>query len=265
MSGLRRLVAPLLALGVVGAVVGLGSGQRRARADAERQVAGAVASRLDAHVEAQLQVVAELADRFARWEVLPRAALVDSLRSVASRHRDLRQLVVADRAGRVLAGWDTSQPLGRETVAPGTLDPVLGRRQVITRRGGLLVRGESRAGRLGRLWVAAAIGRPDGTRPGYVSATLDLAALRRSLARTTPGRIRMKVETRQGQRLFPCALDQEVGGHASETARFRVWVALGAPRPWGWWGAALACLAGLLWLALRRGAPGSRAPGSSPP
>lgn len=252
MHRMRRWFAPLLALGLAGSIIGLSLGERRARARAERRIARAVASRLDSDVRAQLEVVAELADRFARWEVLPRAALVNALRSVAARHVDLRQLVVADRAGRILAGWDTNQPLGREAVTPATLDPVLQRRQVISARSGLLVRGESRAGRLRRLWVAAAIGRPDGARPGYVAATLDLSALRRSFFKAIPSQGRMKVETRQGRQIFPCAQRQEKGGHASETTWFRVWVALPAPTTWPWWAVALACLAGLVWLAMRR-------------
>ena len=125
---LVRWLVPLFALGLAGSVAGLSLALGEARQDAERQIAQAVATRLDAHVEAQLDVVAELADRFARWEVLPRAALVDALRSVAARHRDLRQLVVADRTGRILAGWDTSQTLGHESVPPGAMDPVLLRR-----------------------------------------------------------------------------------------------------------------------------------------
>ncbi len=170
----------------------------------EQSTARAVSRYLDAYVDERAGVVRELAERFGGWETMPEPAVAGVLRTAATRHLALRRLVVADPSGRVVSGYDADRPVGREQLPAGLLDPVLDRRAVLKGQAALLVVPSAEAGTLQHLELAAAIRRGDGSRPGYVGATLSLGRIRQALRRLLPPGVRLSVTTPAGQLLLPC-------------------------------------------------------------
>lgn len=212
---------------------------------AGRAAARVVLDRLEAHVEARAARVEELAERFSAWESLPEEALGDALRSASTRQTGLGLLLVADPAGRLLAGYDPSRRLGDERLAAGSLDPVLGRREALGRGVAVLSLPSAHAGVLASLDLAAPIRRADGSSPGYVGATLDLAPLRHLLGAHRRGGLALRVATREGQLLFPCTGKAGGSGPTLTSPRFQAWVEPAAPRR----GLPLTVLASLLLVA----------------
>jgi hypothetical protein len=243
----RRLVLAWLACGLLPLVVLwavlLARPPERA---AERAAARAVAEQLDGFVAAHAAVVAELAERFSQWETLPAPALLDALRTAATRHLALRQLVVADSAGRLLAGFDSDRPPGREGLPAGSLDGVLSHREAL-RGAGVLVTTRARAGAVTRLELAAPIRRADGTRQGYVGASLSLRQTRKRLRAQAASGLILRVTDAQGALVFPCRGQPPRGGATLRTGRFSVTVARRrAGLPWAAVGASALTVALLL-------------------
>lgn len=220
----RRTLAWLgcgaLPLAILWAVLGA---QPRDRA-AERAVARAVAAQLDGFLAAHAAVVTELAERFSQWETLPAPAVLDALRAAATRHLALRKLLVADGAGRLVAGYDTDRPPGREGLPYGSLDSVLGRREAL-RSTDLVVASQTRAGTVRRLELAAPIRRTDGTRQGYVGASVSLRATRRLLRLLASGGLAIRVVDDRGALVFPCRGPALTGGTTIRSGQFSVTVA----------------------------------------
>jgi hypothetical protein len=190
----------------------------------ERATARAVAAQLDGFVSEQTAVVLELAERFSEWETLPEPAVLDALRAVGTRHLALRQLLVADAAGRLIAGFDTNRPPGRESLTPGKLDRDLGRREALRSGSRVLVLSRARAGVLERLEVAAPIRRADGSFHGYVGATVSLDEPRRRLRDQAAGGPTIQVVDRAGDRLFPCGRIGSGAGTSVDSRSFRITV-----------------------------------------
>jgi len=214
----------------------------------ERATARAVAAQLDGFVSEQTAAVLELAERFSEWETLPEPAVMDALRAVGTRHLALRQLLVADAAGRLIAGFDTNRPPGRESLTPGKLDRELGRREALRSGSRVLVLTRARAGILQRLEVAAPIRRADGSYHGYVGATVSLDEPRRRLRDQASLSSSIQVVDRSGDRLFPCGRIGSGGGTSVDSRRFRITVRRRAPSRR--WPAVLASGVVLLALAL---------------
>ncbi len=177
----------------------------------QRATALAVAAQLDAFVTAHRELIEELAERFSQWETMPAPALLDALRAAASRHLALRQILVADPAGRLLAGYDADRPPGREAMAPGSLDQVLARRQVLRGEGSWATT-RSRAGLAQRLEMAAPIRSADGTRSGYVGASVSLDVMRDRLGQLAGGELSIWVSSGRGALIFPCHGDAPTRG-----------------------------------------------------
>lgn len=196
-------------------------------------------------------MVRELAHRFGQWESLPEPALATALRSTANRHLALRQLLVADAAGRVVAGYDTEQAPGAESMKAGSLDPILARREVLRRSAAVLVQPRTRAGVIQRLELAAVIRRPDGTRYGYVGASVDVGAIRAQLGDIVRhSDLRLAVRDGRGRQLYPCRGAVQPG-ETSRAAGFIVTVwSGGGSFPWRRLAASLAALLCLLGAAL---------------
>lgn len=190
---------------------------------AERAVARAVAAQLNGFVAAHAAVVTELAERFSQWETLPAPAVLDALRTAATRHLALRQLLVADGAGRLVAGYDTDRPPGREGLPFGSLDSVLGRQKAL-RSTDLVLASKTRAGTVQRLELAAPIRRTDGTRQGYVGASVSLRGTRRLLRRLAAGDLAIRVADGQGALVFPCRGPALAGGTTIRSGQFSVTV-----------------------------------------
>jgi len=190
---------------------------------AERAVARAVSAQLDGFLAAQSAVVLELAERFSQWETLPAPAVLDSLRTAATRNLALRRLVVADTAGRLVAGYDTDRPPGREGLPGGSLDTVVGRTEAL-RSTNLVLASETRAGTVRRLELAAPIRRTDGTRQGYVGASVSLHGTRRLLQELAAGDLAIRVADDQGALVFPCRGPALVGGTTIRSGQFSVTV-----------------------------------------
>ncbi|MFH2005651.1 MAG: hypothetical protein ABI333_03580 [bacterium] len=215
----------------------------------ERATARAVAAQLDGFVGEQTAAVLELAERFSEWETLPESAVLDALRAVGTRHLALRRLLVADAAGRLIAGFDTTRPPGRESLSPGTLDRELGHREALRSGSRVLVLSRARAGVLERLELAAPIRRADGSYHGYVGATVSLEEPRRRLRDQASSGLSIQVVDRAGDRLFPCRIVGSGRGPTVDSRRFRITV---RPRSRsGRWPAVLA--SGVVLLALLLG------------
>ena len=192
-------------------------------APASKQEGGrAVLAQLEAYVEERSAHVRELADRISSWESLPEAALYDALRSLSARHTGLGLLLVADPAGRLLAGYDPNRRIGDERLLPGSLDPVLGRRELLGRGPGVLP--SSNAGLLTSLDLVAPVRRADGSRPGYVGVTLDLGPLRQRLRAHGSRGLSLRVSTAEGQLMFPCTGEARGAGEPVSSTLFRAWV-----------------------------------------
>ncbi len=199
---------------------------------AERATAQTVAAQLEGSLAAQAAVVMELAERFSHWETLPPPAVLDALRATATRHLALRQLLVADAAGRLVAGYDSDQPPGREGLASGSLDSVLGRRAAL-RTSHLVVTSRSKAGTVERLELAAPIRSTDGTRHGYVGASVSLRDTRRLLRELTAKGLDIVVADKQGALIFPCRGAAPTGGTTIRSGQFSVTVEKrSSHRPW---------------------------------
>lgn len=211
---------------------------------AERAMARTVAAQLEGFLAAHAAVVVELAERFSQWETLPAPAVLDALRAAATRHLALRQLLVADAAGSLVAGYDSDQPPGREGLASGSLDRVLGRREAL-RGTTLVVTSRSRAGTVERLELAAPIRRTDGARQGYVGASVSLRDTRRLLRALARGGLSIRVVDPKGGLIFPCRGAAADGGTTIRSGEFSVTVVQRSTgRPW------TAVLASALTLAL---------------
>jgi hypothetical protein len=140
--------------------------------------------------------------------------------------------VVADGAGRLLAGYDTDRPPGREGLAAGSLDGVLGRREAL-RGADLVVVSQTRAGTVERLELAAPIRRTDGTRQGYVGASVSLRETRRLLRRMAAGSHTIRVTDARGALVFPCRGRALARGTTIRSGQFSVTVTWrSAGRPW---------------------------------
>lgn len=189
----------------------------------EKAVARAVVAQLDGFLAAHAAVVTELAERFSQWETLPAPAVLDALRTASGRHLALRQLLVADGAGRLVAGYDTDRPPGREGLATGSLDSVLGRREGL-KSTDLVVASQTRAGTVQRLDLAAPIRRTDGTRQGYVGASVSLRDTRGLLRQLASGGLAIRVVDPKGALIFPCRGAALTGGTTIRSGQFSVTV-----------------------------------------
>jgi len=198
-------------------------GSRPRDRSSERAVARAVAAELDGFLAGHAAVVMELAERFSQWETLPPPAVLDALRAAATRHLALRQLLVADGTGQLVAGYDTDRPPGREGLPSGSLDSVLGRREAL-RSTDLLVASQTRAGTVQRLDLAAPIRRTDGTRQGYVGASVSLRDTRGLLRGLASGGLDIRVADSKGALIFPCRGPALSGGTTIRSAQFSVTV-----------------------------------------
>jgi hypothetical protein len=247
MKGRRALLwlgSVLLPLGVFW-VVALALPRDRS---SERATARAVAAQLEGFVGGHASVVRELADRLSQWETLPSAAVLDALRAAVTRQPGLRQLLVADAAGRLVAGYDAGRPPGREPMAPGSLDPVLGRRKALEGGAPVVVLSRTRAGTVEGLDLAAPIRRADGSRLGYVGASVSLRLPRTQLRSQAANNVAITVVDPSGARLYPCRTADVTGGTTVRAGHFVVQVReLEAVLPWP---AVLASLGVLLLLAL---------------
>ncbi len=189
----------------------------------DQAVARVIAAQLDGFLAAHAAVLVELAERFSQWETLPAPAVLDSLRGAATRHLSLRKLLVADGAGRLVAGYDTDRPPGQEGLPSGSLDSVLGRRDSL-RSTDLVVASQTRAGTVERLELAAPIRRTDGTRQGYVGASVSLRGPRRLLRNLAAGGLAIRVTDGQGGLVFPCRGPALTGGTTFRSGQFCVTV-----------------------------------------
>ncbi len=216
-----------LGLAALAVVWGWALGSQPERRAIERATARAVASQLDGFVEQQTSVVRGLADRLGQWETMPEAAVALALQATATRHLALRRLLVADPAGEVIAGYDAGRPVGRERLPAGRLDWEVGRRAVLGRSEPLLVLPATEAGTLQALEIGAAIRRADGSRPGYVGATVSLSALRKRLRRLSPPGVALVVTTPGGHLVSPCHGEHPAGGVEVAGERFVVHVSAG--------------------------------------
>lgn len=247
---LKLLIWLGLAVVLIGAIWA-SAGPTRDRSPGTRAVARATAALLERFIEEQRAVVRELAQRFGQWESLPAAALATALRITAHRHPALRQLLVADQAGRLVTGYDTEQAPGAERMPAGSLDPILARREVLRRPVAVMVQPRTRAGQIERLELAAVIRRPDTSRYGYVGASVDLGVLRRQLRDIVHrSGLRLAVRDARGRLLYPCRGEAKPGEtrHASGFI-VTVWPA-GRSFPWRRLAATLIALLGLLCAAL---------------
>jgi hypothetical protein len=186
-------------------------------------VALAVTTQLDRFLAIHAAVITELAERFSQWETLPAPAVLDSLRGAATRHLGLRQLLVADTAGRLVTGYDSDRPPGREGLPSGSLDGVLGRRDGL-RSTDLVVASQTRAGTVERFELAAPIRRTDGTRQGYVGASVSLRGLRQLLRRLSASGLTIRVVDKKGGLVFPCRGAALVRGTTIRSGHFSVTV-----------------------------------------
>jgi hypothetical protein len=231
-----------LGLAALAVVWGWALGPRPQRRASERATARAVASQLDGFVEQQASVVRGLADRLGEWESMPEAAVALALQATATRHLALRRLLVADPAGEVVSGYDAGRPVGRERLPAGRLDWEVGRREVLARGEPLLVLPATEAGTLRALEIGAAIRRADGSRPGYVGATVSLSGLRKRLRRLTPPGVALVVTTPGGHLVSPCRGEPPADGVEVAGERFVVHVSAGGTPGATWFAAILLSL-----------------------
>jgi hypothetical protein len=148
---IRRFSVLVLLLG--GMLVGLGLGRRER--PAERLAASALALWVDEVTASHLGALRVTAARLDGLAARPIEVQVRALRDLAEAYPALGHLAVVDRAGVVLAS------VGDDALAPGTTDPLTGRRTALAQEAGSFELDGTRLGLGARVGEVAVIGELD--------------------------------------------------------------------------------------------------------